>query len=295
MNLKGQALATRDFPTRPEQGLAEGVNRIYMALYDLVQEGECHLDGIGIGCTGRIDPWERTLAPNAFLPGWEGPGLVRMLAQKFNVPVTIDNDVVAAAAGAAVSELARGAENLLYVTVSTGIGGAQVVNGRVYRGSGSAHPELGHHVIDPSGPACYCGAHGCWQSLASGTALAEWYRQRVGATDPLKDTKTHTPVSARDVCFAAESGDPVAREAVERTGHYLGLGLANLITLYVPDVLMLGGGLMKKYVLFSETIQSTVQQVCGMVPFERVRWVVAPDAEFVLSGAVELWKQRDRI
>ncbi len=120
--------------------------------------------------------------------------------------------------------LERTAKRFIYVTVSTGIGAGVVLDGCIYRGVEGAHPEIGHHVIDPSGPLCFCGAHGCWESLASGPALAA----RAGLP------------SALAVCQAAERGEASARQAVAQEARYLGLGFANLITLFTPDVIAAG-------------------------------------------------------
>jgi glucokinase len=284
VDFTGQVFASMDFPTLPEVGLATSVKRIIAALDAMSGEGRAGLKGIGIACTGRIDEAARSLEKNAFLSGWEGPGLALGLEEDFQVPVVIANDVVAAAAGAAASPMARGVSPLIFITVSTGIGGALVIDRHTYTGAGGSHTELGHPVLDPSGPLCYCGARGCWQSLASGMAMENWYAERVGMNTGR--------LSARQICEDAMQGSALAKEAVERTGRYLGIGIANLATLFLPEMLVLGGGLMKSYHLFEDRIVRTLREQCGMVPYERMQIVAAPEAEFTLSGAAELWKQR---
>ena len=160
------------------------------------------------------------------------------------------------------------------MTISTGIGGGMVFDGSLYRGVEGAHPEIGHHVIDPSGPKCFCGAHGCWESLAGGPALAA----RAGLS------------SALAVCRAAEQGDAVARLAVEQEAYYLGLGFGNLITLFTPDVIALGGGVMHSRHLFLDKILQTIQENCGLVPYEKTRLVPAQlGGDAGLAGAAQVW------
>ena len=175
------------------------------------------------------------------LPGWQGLNLVEELQQEFGVPVAVENDADAAALAEAHWGAAKGSERFIYITISTGIGGGIIFSGKLYRGADGAHPELGHQVIDASGPLCYCRARGCWESLASGVAMTAWMRsQQPGAPE----------LSAAQICALAEQGDPLARRSSRGRGHYLGLGLANLITLFTPDAIALGGGVMKSSHLF---------------------------------------------
>ncbi len=130
------------------------------------------LCGIGIGCTGPVDPLSGEIGQVEFLPGWQGANPVATLAGRFGVDVAMENDADAAVLGELQWGAGRGRRNLICVTIGTGIGGGIVLNGALYRGVGGAHPEIGHHVIDDSGPKCYCGARGCWEVLASGPAIA---------------------------------------------------------------------------------------------------------------------------
>jgi glucokinase len=173
----------------------------------------------------------------------------------------------------------------VYVTIGSGISGAVILDGRLYRGAEGAHPEIGHHVIDPSGPPCFCGAHGCWESLASGRAMDAWVRTQGGIDGP-----DAASLDAHAICSAAERGDLLAQQAVAREATYLGLGLANLITLFVPEVIALGGGLMGSHHLFRDGIRQTIGACCGLVPREKVRleWA-ALGADAGLVGAACVW------
>ncbi len=273
----GSLLASLENPTEPQRGPDYGVNLICEMLRQTAFQTGGSLQGIGIGCTGPVDPLTGTLEHNEFLPGWEGLRLTEKLSRRFGVSTVMENDADAAALGESAWGAGRGSNRFIYITISTGIGGGIIIDGHLYRGVDGAHPEIGHHVIDPDGPQCFCGAHGCWESLASGPALA----QR-GARE-----------TAQAVCAAAEAGDPVALAAVEREGYYLGLGLANLVTLFSPEVIALGGGVMRSRGLFWEAIQAVIRRNCGLVPHEKTRLVPATLAKDAgLLGAACVWLHR---
>jgi glucokinase len=282
----GRLLAQLESPTEPERGPDYGLKLIHEMLRQTVSLADGRLRGIGIGCTGPVNPLTGVLGWIEFLPGWEGMNLGEELSHSFDVSAAIENDADAAALGEFTFGSGQGAHGgpnpdsarrFLYITVSTGIGGGLVLDGQLYRGVDGAHPEVGHHVIDPSGPACLCGAHGCWESLASGPSLA-----RRGGRD-----------TAQDVCAAAEHGEPASLAAVEREGYYLGLGLANLVTLFTPDIIALGGGVMRSRHLFWDAIQAVIRQNCGLVPYEKTGLLPAAlGVDIGLIGAACVWRHR---
>src|SRR5262249_52473752 len=144
-----------------------------------------------------------------------------------------------------------------------------------------SHPELGHHVIDSSGPQCGCGAHGCWESLACGPAMAAWLQAEAPRNYlHLKD------LTAKRICQLAEQGDLWARRATDREAHYLGLGLANLVTLFSPEIIILGGSVMKSAHLFWDGIREAIQTSCRLVPAEKTELAIAAcGADSALIGA----------
>jgi glucokinase len=273
----GEILARAECPSAPDHGLSESLARILDMLAETARQAGGKLEGIGIGCTGPVNPLTGELGRIEFLPGWEGHNLAAEFESAFDVTVALENDADAAALGEFAWGAGQGARRFIYLTVSTGIGGGLVFDGQLYRGVDGAHPEIGHHVIDPSGPQCFCGAHGCWESLAGGLALA---RRGKRAT-------------ARAVCAAAERGDPAAVAAVAAEAETLGLGIANLVTLFVPDVIALGGGMMQSRALFWDKIELTVRENCGLVPHEKTRLVPAGlGRDAGLAGAARAWVQR---
>lgn len=276
----GSLLARREMPTQAELGPENAALRIVKKLREILKECRGELQGIGIGSTGPVYPMTGEIGKLSFLPGWEGFNIVRELSKAFDLPVAMENDADAAALGEMTWGAGKGASRFLYVTVSTGIGAGFVIDGRLYRGVNGSHPEMGHHFIDPAGPVCSCGGNGCWESLASGPAMVQWM-----------DDPNFT--SAQEICSAAEKGHPRARQAVARTGRYLGIGLANLVTMLVPDVIALGGGLMQSRHLFWDQIQTIVSATCGYVPYEMVKIVPARlGYQAGLIGAACVWIHR---
>ncbi|MBN2502384.1 MAG: ROK family protein [Anaerolineales bacterium] len=281
----GKLVAQNAFPTQPERAWDEALKEIRTLLVQLQKQTGTELEGIGIGCTGPVDPFAGKLLHVDFLPRWEGAEIVSDLAGHFGVPVALENDADAAALGEYTWGAGQGRRTFLFVTVSTGIGAGLIVDGKIYRGLDGFHPEIGHHIIDPSGPLCSCGAHGCWESLASGPAMAQWFVENTPS-----DHHGPEPVTAQSIC---ERHDVYAQKAIEREGHYLGIGLANMITIFTPEVIALGGGLMRSRHLFWDTIQKTIANACGLVPAEKVIIVPASlGAHTGLYGACSVWLNR---
>ena len=151
-----------------------------------------------------------------------------------------------------------------------------------------AHPEISHHVIDASGPACSCGFRGCWESLATGSAMAAWFKLNSTGGD-----RYPANISAEQICRLAQSGDELAARAVERESYYLGLGLANLINLFVPEVIVLGGSVMKSGALFLDGVRKVISQGCRFVPYEKTELALASLGEDAnLIGAARVWHHR---
>jgi len=284
---QGRVLAKAECPTDVPRGFVDAMRRVAEMLARCIDQTGIKLRGIGIGCTGPVDPVSGALGNVNLLPGWEGGNPVETLSAKFGVTAAIENDADAAGLGEAVWGAGKEKARLVYVTISTGIGASVIFEGKVYRGAGGCHPEIGHHVIEPSGPLCSCGARGCWESLASGPAMVEWIQANVPSSYGSR------ALSAQLICTWAAEGDEYARRAVEREGYYLGVGLANIISVFTPDAIVLGGGVMKSAGLFLERIRRVIRENCRLVPFERAEISLAslgPDV--ALIGAAQVWHHR---
>jgi glucokinase len=288
VNEAGVVLSKLETPTDAHRGYPNGIARVIGMLRETAWNAGVEISGIGIGSTGMVYPCSGAFGDVDFLPGWEGNNPVNDLANGFNVSVAMENDADASALGEASWGAGKGKSRLIYVTVGTGIGGGIILDGKLYRGADMAHPEIGHHVIDASGPLCTCGFRGCWESLATGPAMVAWFKMNATA-----DHRYPADLSAKQICQLAEQGDELACRAVDREAYLLGLGLANLINLFVPDAIVLGGSVMKSASLFLGGIRKTINQGCRFVPFEKAELALASLGEDAnLIGAASVWHHR---
>lgn len=284
----GRVLTRSQVPTNAEAGYGNALEAVVNMLRSAEKTTGQEITGIGIGSTGPVYPLTGEIGDVNFFPNWKGQNPVKDLERVFNVQVAIENDADAAALGEACWGAGRNKSRLIYVTVGTGIGVGLVFDGKVYRGVDYSHPEIGHHLIDPSGPSCFCGFNGCWESLATGPAMEAWMASQIPGDYPHREN-----LEARKICDLARTGDAWAKRAVERTARYLGLGLANLVTLYVPDVIALGGSVMRSSDLFLDTIHKIITASCHFVPYKRTEVALASlgdDANLI--GAARVWYHR---
>lgn len=281
----GQIVHRLECPTEADKGFDQAMRRIVEMLRSFSAKG-IELTGIGVGCPGPLNPFTGVIGEVGTLPGWQDGNIVATLQAEMGLPVVVENDADAAALGEANWGLKSTRGTFIYVTISTGIGSGMLLDGQLYRGVDGAHPEIGHQVLDASGPPCYCGAWGCWEVLASGPAMVTWMReQRSGAQ----------PATASEICDLARSGDGLALKAVERQGYYLGLGLANLITMFAPDRIALGGGVMKSSSMFMDTALCVIRKICTQVPADKTQITLATLGQDAgLLGAAQGWLLRNR-
>ena len=283
----GRVVSRMEAPTDPNR-YSEGLERIAQMLRKTAHRAGVECTGIGIGSTGPVDPMRGEFGDVDFLPDWRGKSPVQDLAQIFNVGVALENDGDAAALAEFGWGAGRNRTRLIYLTVGTGIGGGIVLDGKLYRGVDGAHPEVGHQVLDPAGPPCSCGFHGCWESLAAGPAMVAWLAGHTPAGYPHREG-----ITAKRICELAQQGDEVALEAVEHEAYYLGLGLANLINLYTPDAIVLGGSVMKSAALFLDRMREVIRGGCRFVPAEKTQLTLASLGEDSnLIGAARVWHYR---
>jgi len=283
----GHVLVRNECPSDPEGGFDHAMRRVQTLLRECEERAGVTLRGIGIGCTGPVDSVTGTLGNVNNLPRWKGGSPVQVLSQAFGLPTALDNDANAAALGELHWGAGRSKTRFLYVTVGTGIGVSVIIDGELYRGARGYHPEIGHHIVDLSGPPCTCGVRGCWESLAAGPAMVAWLDKNSPAAYP------KTNLTAREICVRAQDSDEWARRAVEHEAYYLGLGLANLITLFAPEAIVLGGSVMKSAHLFLDLMHEAIRQNCKLVPLDQVEITLAAlGADAGLVGAAQVWHHR---
>ena len=283
----GKVVSRLEAPTDPDR-YSDSIALIAGLLRETASHARAQLTGIGIGSTGPVDPVRGEFGDVDFLPGWRGKSPVQDLAEIFKVRVALENDGDAAALAEAGWGAGRDRTRLIYLTVGTGIGGGIVLDGELYRGVDGAHPEVGHQVVDPAGPACSCGFHGCWESLAAGPAMVAWLESHAPASYPHREG-----ITARKICELAQTGDQVALQAVEHEAYYLGLGIANLINLFTPDAIVLSGSVMKSATLFLDRIREVIRRGCRFVPAEKTELTLASLGDDTnLIGAARVWHYR---
>jgi glucokinase len=242
------------------EAVIEAIGSVAERLLEAMADEDRVVSATGVGVPGLVDDSGRLrFAPN--LPGGEGLDVFdRVTARLGDRTVVIDNDATCAAIGEWIYGAAAGATDAVVVTLGTGIGGGLVVNNRVARGALGFAGEIGHMVVDPSGPSCPCGKRGCWERFASGSGLGRLAREaaHAGRLDEVLRLAGGDPEAVRgeDVTTAAAAGDVAARAVLEELGWWLALGLANLANILDPSVFVLGGGLIDAVDLVIEPVRT---------------------------------------
>lgn len=218
--------------------------------------------GIGIGAPGPLDPLSGTVIAPPTLTGWHDVPLREIVSAHFQLPVKLENDANAAALGEWRYGAGRDAQSMVFVTVSTGIGGGVIADGRILHGRRGLAAEIGHMTITDQGERCFCGAIGCFEAVASGTALGRRATAGTKAFDGsmLRGLSGDADVTGRHVVDAARRGDAQALELLAVEARWLGIGLTNLLHLYSPDIIVMGGGISHGYDLLHGQIQATVHE-----------------------------------
>ncbi len=225
--------------------------------------GDGQFAGVGVSMGSPVDPDTGTMYNPPSLPGWDGFSPKQALEDSLHLPVHIANDATLGAVGEHAYGIGQGVENLVYVTVSTGIGGGVIVEGIPIFGADGFAAELGHMSIERDGPLCNCGNTGCLEAIASGTALANIANERLrqGAQSSMSAMADGDEgVRAETVMWAAAQGDALARELVEQFVQDLGQGLANLLHIFNPQMIILGGGVCRDLHLFFAPLKAAIQR-----------------------------------
>ncbi|UVK44006.1 ROK family protein [Mesorhizobium sp. AR07] len=240
------------------------------------QTGFDAVRAVGMSAPGPLDTEAGVVEHIPTLPGWDGFPLRDRLADAFDRPAVLENDGIAAAFGEWKYGAGRGLEHLVYVTVSTGIGGGVVVDGRLLHGRKGMGGHVGHFRIAPDGPVCSCGAVGCFEALAAGTALGE--RAANAATrNPagyLGIQASAGPIETRHAVEGARGGDPECLALMAEEADLLGVGFTGLLHLYSPQRIIMGGGVSRAFDLLDAGIHRRIRQD-AMAPFKDVPVVPA--------------------
>jgi glucokinase len=216
-----------------------------IALCDEFLERAADLDvelvAVGVGAAGFVSGSSIVFSPNLV---YDDPHLGAALEARTKLPCVVDNDANAAIWGERTYGAAKGKDHVALLTIGTGIGGGFIVDGRILRGSSGAAAEIGHTIVDPSGPNCQCGLKGCLEQFASGLAIARWAREAATAdpsTSMISFAGSVEQITAEHVGKAAREYDETARDVLKRAGRALGVGLSNIANLFDPELIVLAG------------------------------------------------------
>jgi glucokinase len=279
---QGRILSSDESVTPATEGRDLVIQAIVDSAHGALEQASVSISEIsvvGIGAPGISNPEAGILFTSPNLPGWRNVLLRDIIQDKLGAKAFLINDANAAALGEFYFGAARGARNFIYITLSTGIGGGIVIDGEIYAGAIGTAGEIGHMTIDDNGPICNCGNRGCWETLASGTALAREARRRIGEgvrTDILKYVNDDLEkVNAQVIHIAALQGDKLAKKLIARAGHYIGVGLTNLINIFNPELIVIGGGLSNMGDMLLAPAFKTAGQRAYKEAFQAVRFAAA--------------------
>jgi len=220
---------------------------------------------IGIGSPGPLDLEKGLIIENSNL-SWTNVPIVKILEEMTGIPVTLENDANAAALGEKHFGAGREADNIVYLTISTGIGGGIIIDKKIYHGGKGNAGEVGHMTLIPdSNYQCGCGNYGCFEAVASGTAIARRGKevlQKEEEESLIKDYSNNDveQIDAPLVAAAARAGDKQAIEIFKLTGRLLGIGISNVVNLFDPEIIVLGGGVMHAKDLFIDELRASLQE-----------------------------------
>ena len=287
----GTLLSAHKIPTPTAGGPAPVVQAIVEAASAACARAGLTLDDIaawGVAAPGPVDR-DGTIYDPPNLPGWRTVQLRALLQEQTGKSVTVGNDANVACVAEWRHGAARGANDVVYLTVSTGVGGGIIAGGRLLMGRRGAAGELGHMTVDYHGPACNCGNRGDLESLCSGTAIARMAREEIARGRHIAIAATAESITAVDVVAAAQAGDAVAAEIMERAAVALGAGAVNIVNIFNPEVIVIGGGVAQAGPLLFEPVSAAVSRYAMRLAVQDVRIVPAQFGDTAgLVGAVSL-------
>lgn len=311
--LRGATLLSRvQFLTGENPTPDRVLPRIFRAIQQALERSHVPLDqieGIGIAAPGPLNSRTGIIYTPPNLPGWANVPLADIVKKQFQLPTFVENDANAAALGEYLFGAGRGSRNIVYFTISTGIGGGIISEGKLLVGVSGTAGELGHMTIDWRGERCNCGNIGCLEHISSGTAIARRANEAIalGHGDDLltfalthqtsdaantptdRAAKTAAHVNALMVSQAAEAGIPLAREIIGTAAEALGVGLVNIIHIFNPEVIILGGGVTQMGPLLLKPVRQIVEERAMQVPRETAQILLAqlgPDVGLIGAGAL---------
>ncbi len=275
VNSEGKIIISKSFATEQEKGFKSMFARTSDKIKELINEADfslLDLGGIGIGIPGTVDS-KKGMIVSAVNIGCKNENLVEEMSQYFNVPIAVGNDANMAALGEQRFGAGKGHENVVMITLGTGIGGGIIIDGKLYEGNGGAGGEVGHQIIEIDGEECNCGRLGCWEKYASATGLINQTKHAMAENANSlmhKIVVEQGEVNGKTAFLAKDAGDEAGAKVVEQYLHYLAEGLLNLGYVLHPEMFIIGGGISHEgenvMLPLQEKLNASLEK-SGMMPY----------------------------
>ena len=261
VDLEGNIIKEKTVETLAHEGEKAVMGRIVDTIKYVIDGTDKNLiKSIGIGSPGPLDVKNGIIIENSNLP-FKNFAIVKTIKETYDLPTYLDNDANVATLGEFMFGAGKGSENMVFITASTGIGGGAVLNGKLFRGATGNALEVGHMTVSTEGPRCGCGNLGCAEALGSGTAIGKRAKEAV-LSNVVTSLKNYKNVTAKEVFKEAANGDRVAKNILNTSLTYLGIAVANTITNFDPEKVVVGGGVVNGGDIVLDTIRNVVEERC---------------------------------
>jgi len=294
----GELLHATQIPTNAASGPGAALPRLIAAIEELLEKSNMSVQAlrtIGMDSAGIIDPHSKQVVDSPNLRSWEGFGLCEALAEHFDVIASLENDVNAMAYGEWKCGAGRGTQNMVALTLGTGVGGGLILDGRLYRGAHGAAAELGHMTLDLHGPDCSCPNRGCFERHLGAAWIVERAIERIGS-DSRPSALRGLPIEQldpRSLSVAADAGDAIAAEVLQEVGEMLGFALVSIANIFDPECIVIGGGVSRAGDRLFKPAEEVLRRRAMSIPARNVRLVAAElGDEAALIGASLLAVER---
>jgi glucokinase len=286
----GEVLDRQKEATQAIDGWKQVVSRLIRNIQQLqaiARQRGMDVAAAGVGAPGVIQMDKGIVVKSPNFPDWNNLPLKEELERALCIPVSIENDANAAALGEQWRGAGRGIDSMILLTLGTGVGGGIVLNNQIWQGADGMAGEIGHMTLIPDGRQCGCGNSGCLEMYASARGIVQSYREALGSTE----AGTAASITSEQVYQAAREGEAVARRVMKGMGRMLGIGIANLINIFNPQMIVLGGGVKDAWDLFIGATQEEIMRRAFQVPAERTKIVpslLGDDAGMIGAAAAAL-------
>lgn len=265
----GQLLKSIKISTNSKAGAKEILKDLITISDQVINKSNVkqkELKGVGISFGGPVDFDKQKLVKSQHVKGWEKINIVKIFSKRYSIPCIVDNDANLAALGEKVFGAGKKVNNLLYLTISTGVGGGVVLDGKIWHGTHSLAGEIGHVILDKNGPVCFCGKKGCLEAISSGSALAKNTIKYL-KNHPRKYTKIKKivnnnlkDITAITIYQAARKNDPFAKSIVKSSISNLAIAISSAINIFDPGMIIIGGGITNEGSMFFKPLQKFISQ-----------------------------------